>query len=149
MASTRAGDYGPHLLHRAVPATMHATTAQSARKDTIQALWLAVPLFYACFFNQFRPLGAIPLLVAAGSLSAFGLAFGQRYMRPALFVFAAWRLSTSSFPMRGYWVAELPYSIAVRPYHSKAPTLFSFRSRYRPLLSIIRRYMSEAGHFFH
>lgn len=57
-------------------------------RDRNQALWLFIPLFYACFFWQLRPLGAPALLVALGALVVSGFVYGRRYLSPALLVFS-------------------------------------------------------------
>jgi hypothetical protein len=57
-------------------------------RDRNQALWLFIPLFYACFFWQLRPLGAPALLVVLGALVVSGFVHGRRYLSPALLVFA-------------------------------------------------------------
>jgi hypothetical protein len=57
--------------------------------DAIKAIWLAIPLIYACFFDVFRGLGSPAFIVAAGALASFGLLYGRRYIQAPLIFFAA------------------------------------------------------------
>jgi hypothetical protein len=89
MASVQIGEQGRNFSLNAALLPTRLAAMQAARQDTIQALLLFVPLFYACFFTQLRPLGTLPLVIAAGPLVYVGLVFGRRYMQPLLLLFGA------------------------------------------------------------
>jgi hypothetical protein len=67
---------------------IHPAAVAGQVQDRNQALWLLVPLFYACFYAQLRPFGAPVLLAALGALVVFGFVHGRRYLSPALLLFA-------------------------------------------------------------
>jgi hypothetical protein len=89
MASVQAGGAGNDLSGETVIPRSRAAVIRQARQDTIQALWLFIPLFYGCFFNYLRPFGTAPLLIVFGALVYVALTFGRKYIHPALLLFAA------------------------------------------------------------
>jgi hypothetical protein len=87
MVSVQIGEQGRDVFPEMAPHLARKAEIDAARQDTIQALLLFVPLFYACFFTQLRSLGTLPLVIAAGALVYVGLVFARRYMQPILFLF--------------------------------------------------------------
>lgn len=107
MASVRIGGQGADLsLGMASPAA-GAVAVRAKRQDTTQALLLFVPLFYASLFNQLRPLGSAPLLLAAGAMIYVGLTSARRYMQPILLLYAALALLYTGLSYTGVLHAGL------------------------------------------
>jgi hypothetical protein len=69
----------------------HRTPDAGARRsnDAVRAVWLLIPLAYACLFAVLRSLGAAGAVVSIGLLAAFGVLFGRRYLQVPLLGFSA------------------------------------------------------------